>query len=142
MVGRLCIYSKLSSTVEPANFAPQLLLTEGPPFSPALLHCPCPSIVQASCHSFSAMASKQPPMPGLRTAEDANPPRLPKPTAEETKPDIRTALFGCPHRGLLPSGRKRRNLIVNLDGTSNQFSVNVRFPRSIESLSVLTLIMI
>ncbi|KAJ8501623.1 hypothetical protein ONZ45_g12088 [Pleurotus djamor] len=70
------------------------------------------------------MASKQPPMPGLRTAEDANPPRLPKPTAEESKPDIRTALFGCPHRDLLPGGRKRRNLIVNLDGTSNQFSVN------------------
>ncbi|KAJ8502355.1 hypothetical protein ONZ45_g11841 [Pleurotus djamor] len=63
-------------------------------------------------------------MPGLRTAEDANPPRLPKPTAEESKPDIRTALFGCPHRDLLPGGRKRRNLIVNLDGTSNQFSVN------------------
>ncbi|KAJ8501620.1 hypothetical protein ONZ45_g12087 [Pleurotus djamor] len=70
------------------------------------------------------MSSKQPPMPGLRVPEDANPPRLPKPTAEDTKPDIRTALFGCPHRDPLPSGRKRRNLIVNLDGTSNQFSVN------------------
>ncbi|KAJ8502357.1 hypothetical protein ONZ45_g11843 [Pleurotus djamor] len=63
-------------------------------------------------------------MPGLRAPEDANPPRLPKPTTEDTKPDLHTALFDCPHRALLPGGRKRRNLIVNLDGTSNQFSVN------------------
>ncbi|KAJ8468346.1 hypothetical protein ONZ45_g17276 [Pleurotus djamor] len=61
-------------------------------------------------------------MPNLRTREDDNPPRLPKPTAEDTKPDIRAAMFGCEHHGVVGT-RRGRNLIVNIDGTSNQFSV-------------------
>ncbi|KAJ8483393.1 hypothetical protein ONZ45_g14619 [Pleurotus djamor] len=69
------------------------------------------------------MSSKQSPMPSLRAREDANPPRLPQPTAEDTKPDIRAAMFGCPHHDIMGQ-RRGRNLIVNIDGTSNQFSVN------------------
>ncbi|KAJ8521311.1 hypothetical protein ONZ45_g1994 [Pleurotus djamor] len=69
------------------------------------------------------MSSKQTAMPTLRTREDANPPRLPQPTAEDTKPDIRAAMFGCPHHDVVGQ-RRGRNLIVNIDGTSNQFSVN------------------
>ncbi|KAJ8481475.1 hypothetical protein ONZ45_g15306 [Pleurotus djamor] len=69
------------------------------------------------------MSSRQPPMPSLRTREDANPPRLPQPTAEDTKPDIRTAMFSCEHDKVVGT-RRGRNLIVNIDGTSNQFSVN------------------
>ncbi|KAJ8457781.1 hypothetical protein ONZ45_g18180 [Pleurotus djamor] len=68
------------------------------------------------------MSSKQTEMPSLRTREDANPPRLPQPTAEDTKPDIRAAMFSCEHHGVVGT-RRGRNLIVNIDGTSNQFSV-------------------
>ncbi|KAJ8472948.1 hypothetical protein ONZ45_g16481 [Pleurotus djamor] len=68
------------------------------------------------------MSSTQPTMPSLRTPENANPLRLPKPATEDTKSAIRRALFGCPHHDL-PGKRKRRNLIVNIDGTLNQFSI-------------------
>ncbi|KAJ8494647.1 hypothetical protein ONZ45_g13171 [Pleurotus djamor] len=70
------------------------------------------------------MSSTQPTIPSLRTREDANPPRLPKPSAEDTKPDIHTALFDCPKHPPPRKLRKVRHLIVNIDGTSNQFSVN------------------
>ncbi|KAJ8486861.1 hypothetical protein ONZ45_g14526 [Pleurotus djamor] len=70
------------------------------------------------------MSSKHTTMPSLRTREDTNPPRLAKPTAEDTKPSIRAAMFGCPHHDVVGK-RRGRNLIVNIDGTSNQFSVNV-----------------
>ncbi|KAJ8475172.1 hypothetical protein ONZ45_g15703 [Pleurotus djamor] len=36
------------------------------------------------------MSSKRTTMPSLRTREDTNPPRLPKPTVEDTKPSIRS----------------------------------------------------
>ncbi|KAJ8502618.1 hypothetical protein ONZ45_g11594 [Pleurotus djamor] len=57
--------------------------------------------------------------PELRRREDENPP-LPAPPVADERKKLRDALFNidCPHGDMT----KGRNLIVSIDGTSNQFS--------------------
>ncbi|KAJ8486858.1 hypothetical protein ONZ45_g14527 [Pleurotus djamor] len=74
------------------------------------------------------MSSNHPPIsiPELHISEDSSPSRIPTPTPAETQRARRKALFevqvDCPHRD--EPGKKRRNLIVNIDGTLNQFRNN------------------
>ncbi|KAJ8517472.1 hypothetical protein ONZ45_g5363 [Pleurotus djamor] len=65
------------------------------------------------------MSSKLHQTPGLRRREDENPPQMPAPVVDEQQ-HVRNALFGvdCPHKDMAMG----RNLVVNIDGTSNQFS--------------------